>query len=138
MALEEVLRNADVVSVHLRLSDQSRNLLNGTRLQLMKKSAYLVNTARRAVVDETALIKMLKEKAIAGAALDVFGEEPLPPDSALLDLDNIVLTPHVGWPTDRGYEEFAEHAVENILGYMDGKVFRAINPEAMEKKKVAH
>ena len=104
----------------------------------MKKSAYLVNTARGAIIDETTLIKMLTERAIAGAALDVFAEEPLPPDSPLLDLDNIVLTPHVGWLTDRGYEEFAEHAVGNILNYMDGKLIRAINPEALEKKKAAH
>ncbi|MBI2174102.1 MAG: D-2-hydroxyacid dehydrogenase family protein, partial [Candidatus Omnitrophica bacterium] len=79
MALEEVLQHADVVSVHLKLSDQSRCLLNEARLRLMKKSAYLVNTARGAIVDETALIKVLKEKAIGGAALDVYAQEPLPP-----------------------------------------------------------
>jgi len=138
MPLEEVLQNADVVSIHLRLSEQSKGLLNEARLRLMKQSAYLVNTARGAIVDETALIKVLKEKTIAGAALDVFAEEPLPPDSPLLGLDNVVLTPHLGWPTDKGYEEFAENAVENILGYMEGKLIRAINPEAMEKKKLAH
>jgi phosphoglycerate dehydrogenase-like enzyme len=137
MALEKVLQNADVVSVHLKLSDQSRGLLNEARLRLMKKSAYLVNTARGAIVDETALIKLLREKTIAGAALDVFAEEPLPLDSRLLDLDNVVLTPHVGWPTDRGYEEFAEHAVENILCYMEGKLLRPINPEAVEKRRSA-
>jgi phosphoglycerate dehydrogenase-like enzyme len=137
MALDEVLRTADVVSVHLKLSDQSKGLLNEARLRLIKKSAYLVNTARGAIVDEMALIKVLKEKAIAGAALDVFAEEPLPPDSPLLDLDNVVLTPHIGWPTDKGYEEFAEHAVENILSYMDGKPTRAVNPEAMEKRMLA-
>ena len=137
MELEEVLQNADVVSVHLKLSDQSQGLLNEARLGLMKKSAYLVNTARGAIVDETALIKVLKEKAIAGAALDVFAEEPLLRDSPLLSLDNVVLTPHLGWPTNKGYEEFAEHAVENILSYMDGKLLRAINPEAVEKRKLA-
>ncbi len=137
MTLEEVLQNADVVSVHLRLSDQSKGLLNGARLWLMKKSAYLVNAARGAIVDETALIKVLKEKAIAGAALDVFAEEPLPPDNPLLALDNVVLTPHIGWPTDKGYEEFAENAVVNILSYMEGKLTSAVNPEAVEKRKLA-
>jgi phosphoglycerate dehydrogenase-like enzyme len=136
MALEEVLQNADVVSVHLKLSDQSRGLLNEARLRLMKKSAYLLNTARGATVDETALIKMLKEKAIAGAALDVFAEEPLPPTSPLLRLNNVVLTPHIGWPTDKGFDAFAENAVENILNYMAGDLMRAINPEAMEKRKL--
>jgi D-3-phosphoglycerate dehydrogenase / 2-oxoglutarate reductase len=134
MTLEELLQNADVVSVHLKLSDQSKGLINEARLRLMKKSAYLVNTARGAIVDETALIRVLKEKAIAGAALDVFAEEPLRPDHPLLAMDNVVLTPHIGWPTDMGYEEFAEHAVENILSYMEGKLLRAINPEAAEKR----
>ncbi len=138
MALEEVLQKADVVSVHLKLSDQSRGLLNEARLRLMKKSAYLVNTARGAIVDETALINVLKEKAIAGAALDVYAEEPLPPGSPLLDFDNVVLTPHAGWPTDKGYEEFAENAVENILAYMEGKLTRAVNPEAVEKRRLGH
>jgi phosphoglycerate dehydrogenase-like enzyme len=135
MELEEVLQNADIVSVHLKLSDQSSSLLDEGRLRLMKKSAYLVNTARGAIVDETALIKVLKENAIAGAALDVFAEEPLPADSPLLGLDNVVLTPHIGWPTDKGYEEFVENAAENILSYMEGKLLRAINPEAMERRK---
>ena len=78
MALDEVLRAADVVTIHLALSDQSRKLLNEARLRLMKKSAYLVNTARGAIVDEIALVRILQENAIAGAALDVFVEEPLP------------------------------------------------------------
>lgn len=81
---------------------------------------------------------MLREKAIAGAALDVYAEEPLPPGSPLLDLNNnVVLTPHIGWPTDKGYEEFAENAVENILAYMEGKLTRAVNPEAVEKRRLA-
>ncbi len=135
MTLEDVLQNADVVSVHLKLSDQSRGLLNEARLQLMKKSAYLVNTARGAIIDEAALIKVLEEKAIAGAALDVLAEEPLPLGSPLRELDNVVLTPHIGWPTDKGFEEFAENAVENILAYMEGKLTRAVNPEAVGKRR---
>ena len=135
MALEEVLKNADVVSVHLKLSEQSKGLLNEPRLRLMKKSAYFINTARGAIVDENALAKLLEENAIAGAALDVFVEEPLPADSRLLKLENVVLAPHLGWPTDDGFRGFAETAVENILDYMEGKLTRAINPEALEKRK---
>ena len=108
MRLEDVLRSADVVSVHLKLSDDSKNLLNETRLRVMKPSAYLINTARGAIVDEIALVKVLKEQAIAGAALDVFVEEPLPKNHPLTQLDNVVLTPHLGWPTDSGFEGFAE------------------------------
>lgn len=135
LPLEEVLQRADVVSVHLALSDQSKDLLDETRLRLMKKSAYLVNTARGAIVDETALVKVLKEKAIAGAALDVFVEEPLPKDHPLLELDNVVLAPHLGWPTDLSFEHFADNAVTNILDYMDGKLTRALNPEALEHRR---
>jgi phosphoglycerate dehydrogenase-like enzyme len=137
MPLDEVLKTADVVSVHLALSDQSRILLNEARLRLMKKSAYLVNTARGAIIDETALVKVLKENAIAGAALDVFVEEPLPKDHPLLELDNVVLAPHLGWPTDSGFEGFAENAVTNILDYMDGKLTRALNPEALQHRRKA-
>ena len=134
MPLEEVLKTADAVSIHLALSEKSKNLLNEPRLRLMKKSAYLINTARGAIVDEVALAKLLKENAIAGAALDVFVEEPLPKNHPLLELDNIVLTPHLGWPTDAGFEGFAENAATNILDYMEGKLTRALNPEALEHR----
>jgi phosphoglycerate dehydrogenase-like enzyme len=93
MPLEEVLKTADVISIHLKLSPESRHLLNEARLRLMKKSAYLVNTARGAIVDETAMLKILKEKTIAGAALDVFVEEPLPKNHPLLGLDRRAYAP---------------------------------------------
>ena len=134
--LEDLLKTADVISIHLALSEQSKNLLNETRLRLMKKSAYLVNTARGAIVDEAALVRVLKENVIAGAALDVFVEEPLPKNHPLLDLDNVVLTPHLGWPTDLSFEHFAENAVTNILDYMDGKLTRALNPEALKNRPI--
>ena len=137
LPLDDVLRASDVVSVHLKLSEESRNLLNEARLRLMKKSAYLVNTARGAIVDEMALVKVLKEGAMAGAALDVFVEEPLPKNHPLLELDNVVLAPHLGWPTDSGFEGFAENAVTNILDYMDGKLTRALNPEALQHRRKA-
>lgn len=134
LPLEEVLRTADVVSVHLKLSEQSKNLLNETRLRMMKRSAYLVNTARGAIIDEMALVKILKERTIAGAALDVFVEEPLPKNHPITKLDNVVITPHLGWPTDSGFEGFAENAVTNILDYMEGKLTRALNPEALQHR----
>jgi phosphoglycerate dehydrogenase-like enzyme len=135
MPLEEVLQTSDIVSVHLKLSDQSKGLLDERRLRLMKKSAYFINTARGAIVDEQALFKVLNEKSIAGAALDVFVEEPLPKTSPLAKLDNVVLAPHLGWPTDAGFRGFAENAVENILSYMDGNLIRALNPEALQSRK---
>jgi phosphoglycerate dehydrogenase-like enzyme len=137
MPLDQVLRTADVVSVHLALSDQSRNLLDEARLRLMKRSAYLINTARGAIVDEAALVKILEEKAIAGAALDVFVEEPLPKNHPLTRLENLVITPHLGWPTDSGFASFAENAVTNILDYMNSKLTRALNPEALTYRRKA-
>jgi len=138
MPLEEVLKTADVISIHLALSDQSKNLLDEARLRLMKKSAYLVNTARGAIVDEPALVKILREKGIAGAALDVFVQEPLPKNHPLPEVDNVVLTPHLGWPTDSGFEGFAENAVTNILDYMEGKITRALNPEALQYRHASN
>lgn len=133
--LDQLMREADVISVHLKLSAQSTNLLNEARLRSMKRSAYLVNTARGAIIDEAALVKILQEKTIAGAALDVYVEEPLPPNHTLLSLDNVVLAPHLGWPTDSGFEGFADNAVANILDYMEGKLTRAVNPEALQNRK---
>lgn len=132
--IDDLLKEADVVSVHLVLSNRSKNLLNEARLRLMKKSAYLINTARGAIVDERALFKVLQEQTIAGAALDVFVEEPLAVNHPLLQLDNVVLTPHLGWPTDSGFAGFAENAVKNILDYLDGKLTRVINPEALQNR----
>ena len=132
MPLDEVMKTADVVSIHLTLSEKSRNLLDEGRLRLMKTSAYLVNTARGAIIDEPALVKILQENKIAGAALDVFVEEPLAKNHPLLGLENVVLTPHLGWPTDSGFEGFAENAVTNILDYREGKLTRALNPEALK------
>ncbi|HXG51366.1 MAG TPA: D-2-hydroxyacid dehydrogenase family protein [candidate division Zixibacteria bacterium] len=136
MPLDDVLRSADVVSIHLALSERSKGLLDERRLRLMKPTAYLVNTARGAIVDEAALVRLLEERAIAGAALDVFVEEPLPRESPLLRLDNVVLTPHLGWPTDSGFAGFAENSVKNILDYMEGRPLeRLINPQALSFRK---
>jgi len=134
MPLDDVRRTAGVVSVHLKLSDESKKLIDERRLRLMKKSAYFINTARGAIVDEEALVRILEERAIAGAGLDVYVEEPLRPNHPILKLDNVVLAPHLGWPTDSGFEGFAENAVDNILDYMAGKSTRVINPEALSNR----
>lgn len=116
--LDALLERSDVVSVHLKLSDQSRGLLNEARLRRMRPGAYLVNTARGAIIDEAALARVLSEGAIAGAALDVFVEEPLP-ESPLRGLDNVVLTPHLGWIADQTYRFMAEAVVRIVEEYLD-------------------
>jgi phosphoglycerate dehydrogenase-like enzyme len=119
--LETLLRESDVVSVHLRLSDKSRGLITARHLGLMKPTAFLVNTARGPIVDEAALVDALRGRRIAGAALDVFDVEPLPASHPLLALDNVVLTPHLGFVTAEGYAVFFGQAVEAILAFIDGK-----------------
>jgi phosphoglycerate dehydrogenase-like enzyme len=132
LALDDVFRESDVVSIHLRLSEQSRGLVGARLLGLMKPTAYLVNTARGPIVDERTLIAMLRERRIAGAALDVFDVEPLPPDHPLLGLDNVVLTPHLGYVTWEAYHAFFSQVVENLLAWLDGQVPpRALNPEVL-------
>jgi phosphoglycerate dehydrogenase-like enzyme len=133
--LEALLGEADVVSVHLTLSDQSRGLLDEPRLRRLRSTAYLVNTARGAIVDEAALVRLLRDGAIAGAALDVFGREPLPADHPLLALDNVVLSPHLGWPADLTFAEFAADAAERILAYLAGDYRYVVNPAALEHRR---
>ena len=119
--LDDLLRASDVVSIHATLAPESRGLLDARRLALMKPTAYLINTARGPIVDEAALVAALREKRIAGAGLDVFDQEPLPAGHPLTTLDNVVLTPHIGWPTDEAYERFADSAADVLIAYLDGR-----------------
>ena len=121
MELDDLIRTADVVSIHVSLKPETRNLIDARRLALMKPTAYLINTARGAILNEAALVAALEEGRIAGAGLDVFDEEPLPAGHPLTRLPKVVLTPHTGWPTDHGYEQFARSAVDVLLDFMDGR-----------------
>ncbi|MBI2938837.1 MAG: hydroxyacid dehydrogenase [Chloroflexi bacterium] len=135
LPLDDVLRQSDVVSLHLRASGRTAGLIGRRELELMKPTAYLVNTARGALVDEQALFEALAERRIAGAAIDVFQTEPLPADSPLLQLDNVVVTPHVAWVTDAGVERMVRQPVENILAFLDGKPQFVVNPAALAGRR---
>lgn len=117
----ELLARADVITIHLILSDRTRGLIQASDLALMKPTAYLVNTARGPIVDEAALIDTLKNQRIAGAGLDVFEVEPLPPDHAFRRLENIVITPHLGYVTRENYQGFFGGTVGNIRAWLDGE-----------------
>jgi phosphoglycerate dehydrogenase-like enzyme len=119
--LDDLLRDSDVVSVHATLAPESRGLLDARRLALMKPTACLINTARGPIVDEAALVAALRDRRIAGAGLDVFDREPLPAGHPLTALDNVILTPHIGWPTDEAYESFADAAADVLIAFMDGR-----------------
>jgi phosphoglycerate dehydrogenase-like enzyme len=131
--LDTLLRDSDVVCVLLSLNAGTRGLLDATKLRLMKPDAVLVNTARGGIIDEPALYEVLKAKKIAGAALDVFVEEPTPKDNPLLKLDNFIAAPHVAGVTKEAVSRMAVVAVENILSVIDGKPNRdnVINPEVL-------
>ena len=126
--LDELLEESDVVSIHASLTAESRGLIDRRRLALMRPHAYLINTARGPIVDEAALVAALSERRIAGAGLDVFDQEPLPPAHQLTGLPNVVLTPHIGWPTDAGYARFADSACDVLLAWMDGRDFPVFAP----------
>ncbi|HEY7467516.1 MAG TPA: D-2-hydroxyacid dehydrogenase family protein [Dehalococcoidia bacterium] len=125
---DELLSQSDVVSIHLVLSDRTRGLVGARELALMKPTAFLVNTSRGPIVDEAALIETLRQHKIAGAGLDVFGEEPLPPDHPFLKLDNTLITPHLGYVTLETYDRFYGEAVEDILAWLNGAPVRVIEP----------
>ena len=119
--LDDLLREADVATVHLRLTPESRRLLSREKLELLRPDALLVNTSRAAILDEAALVELLRAGRLWGAALDVFSEEPLPPGHPLLTLPNVVLSPHVGWVAEGTYAEYIGGAVETVLAYLDGR-----------------
>lgn len=123
----DLLSQSDVMTIHLVLSERTRGLVGTDDLARMKPSAYLVNTSRGPIVDETALIDALRSNAIAGAGLDVFDVEPLPPDHPLRSLPNTVLTPHLGYVTLETYRTFYGDAVENISAFLDGAPLRILN-----------
>ncbi len=134
-SLEDLLARSDVVSIHLRLSERSHKLIGRRELRLMKPSAYLINTARGPIVDEAALIEALQQRRIAGAGLDVFEQEPIDPSNPLLQLDNVVCTPHIGFVVREAYDQLLGGAVENILNYLDGNPTNVSNPEALAQRQ---
>ncbi|HEY8369521.1 MAG TPA: D-2-hydroxyacid dehydrogenase family protein [Thermodesulfobacteriota bacterium] len=118
---DDLFRRSDILSIHLRLSNLSRGMVGAREIGLMKPTAILINTARGPIVDEAALVDALREGRLAGAGLDVFSTEPLPPGSPLTTLENVVLTPHIGWPTHETYERFFAGAAENVLAWREGR-----------------
>ena len=118
---EELFRQADILTIHLVLSRRTRGLVGEPEFGLMKPSARLVNTSRGPIVDEAALVDALRNRHIAGAAIDVFDIEPLPSDHALRHLDNVVVTPHIGYVSRELYHVFYQDAVANIAEWMQSR-----------------
>ncbi len=128
---EALFREADVISIHLMLSERTRGLVTGTELTLMKPSAYLINTSRGPIVDETALVAVLRSGRIAGAGLDVYDVEPPPADHPLRSLPNVTLSPHLGYVTRETLGVFFADTVEAVTAWLDGRPIRIANLEAL-------
>ena len=124
---EDLLERSDIATIHLVLSDRTRGLIGARELERMPSTSYLINTSRGPIVEESALVEALRSGSIAGAALDVFDEEPLPAAHPLLGLDNVVLTPHVGYVTKESYEVFFNDVVANILAFLADDPVRVLN-----------
>ena len=124
-ALDDVLASSDFVSLHCPLTPNTKNIIDGRALGLMKPTAFLINTARGALLDEAALIRALREKRLAGAALDVISREPPPADHPIIraakELDNLLVTPHCAWSTREARERLMNEVLENIVAFTEGK-----------------
>ncbi|MEM3700592.1 MAG: glyoxylate reductase [Candidatus Bathyarchaeia archaeon] len=131
--MDTLLKESDFVSIHVPLMKETYHLINEEKLKLMKKTAYLINNSRGPVVDEKALYKALKEGRIAGAALDVFEQEPTPVDNPLLKLDNVVVAPHISSASYETRSRMAEMVAENLVAFFKGeKPPNLVNPEVMK------
>jgi D-3-phosphoglycerate dehydrogenase len=124
---EALFATADVITIHVVLGPRSRGLVGQADLARMKSTAYLVNTARGPIVDETALLEILQHKKIAGAGVDVFSVEPLPIDHPFRKLDNMVLTPHLGYATEESFRNHYTQMVEGIDAWFKGEPLRKLN-----------
>jgi phosphoglycerate dehydrogenase-like enzyme len=123
---EDLFATADIVTIHMVLSQRSRGLVGAAEFARMKPTSYLVNTARGPIVDEAALLEALQQKKIAGAGVDVFAVEPLPVEHPFRKLDNIVLTPHLGYVTEDSFRNHYSQMVEGIDAWLKGEVLRKL------------
>ncbi|MGC1447813.1 MAG: D-2-hydroxyacid dehydrogenase family protein [Xanthobacteraceae bacterium] len=123
---DDLFRQSDFISIHVVLSQRSRGLVGAKEIGLMKPTAYLINTSRGPIIDEAAMLAALRDKKIAGAGLDVFDVEPLPLDHPLRKMDNVVITPHLGYVSTQNYKHYFSGVVEDIRGFLDGKPVRVM------------
>ena len=127
MSKEDLLKNSDIVSIHLVLGEKYINLISKKEFELMKKTSYLINTSRGPIINESDLIQALKDDKIAGVGLDVFDKEPLPQDHKLRFLPNALLLPHIGYVTAENYSKFYVQMIENLDACLDNKPIRIIS-----------
>ena len=127
MSKDDLLKNSDIISIHLVLGDRYKNLISKKELALMKKTAFLINTSRGPIINENDLVEVLQDEKIAGAGLDVYEKEPLPHDHKLRFLPNTLLLPHLGYVTAENYSIFYRQMIESLEACLEGKPLRIIN-----------
>ena len=132
---DDLFRLADVLSIHVQLSDRTRGLVTARELALMKPEAYFINTSRGPIVVEKDLIAALRSATIAGAGIDVFDVEPPPADHPFRTMDNVTLTPHLGYVTRETLRAFYTDTVEAVVAFLDRKPIRVANPDALAHPK---
>jgi phosphoglycerate dehydrogenase-like enzyme len=125
---DELFSQSDVVTIHVNLNDSSRGLVGAADLGRMKPSAYLVNTSRAPIVDQAALLAALKARKVAGAAIDVYDVEPVTKGHPFFELDNVIVTPHLGYAIEENFRVNYTSAIENIRAFLDGKPVRLVKP----------
>ena len=135
VSFDELFAQSDVLTIHVPLTDLSRGWVTQRELGLMKPTAYLINTSRGPIVQQSALVEALQKGTIAGAALDVYDEEPLAVGHPLLELDNVVLSPHLGYASREGLAGFYQQAVENIKAWAAGEPTKVLNTDALAKAR---
>jgi len=127
MSKEDLLKNSDIISIHVVLGDRYKNLITKKELEMMKKTSFLINTSRGAIINENDLFEALKDQKIAGAGLDVYDKEPLPQDHKLRFLPNALLLPHIGYVTAENYTKFYLQMIENLESCLKNKPLRIIS-----------
>ncbi len=133
MPLDNLLTESDIVTLHIPLTPETEHMIGPRELELMKPTAILINTSRGKIVNEEALIDTLRNKKIAGAALDVFEKEPLSLNSPLMKLDNLVLTPHIAYLSEETTDKCANILTENVEMFLKGKPQNVVNPDVLKK-----
>ncbi len=126
-SLEDVLRQSDFITLHCPLMDSTRQIINKERIALMKPTAYIVNTSRGALIKEDDLIEALQQGRLAGAALDVQDPEPPALDNPLFTMDNVIMTPHIGWRRYESRQRLVDLIADNIKAFIDGKAVNVVN-----------
>ena len=131
VSFDELLATSDVISLHVRLTDTTRHMIGEAQFARMKRGAIIINTARGGVIDEAALLRALQSGQVAGAGLDVFAQEPLPPDHSFMAMDSVVMTPVAAWSTVDASARMINQSIENVVRFLSGNPVNIVNPTAL-------